>query len=152
MKSEFLTQHNQQSSFKASSSWRISSRRNGPEVRPHLQKWRNSIYLRSCAFSFWSRALTFTSPSSARRFVANFGEYTDAVAQEAQDRDHGRVRSIEDYLDLRRGTIGVKPSFDFFLLPEDLPDEVLAHPCIERLVLGAIDMTILANVSVAFSI
>lgn len=97
------------------------------------------------AKSFWSKALEFTSPSSAKRFVRNFGEYTDAVAQEAEDRDEGRIRNLKDYLDLRRGTIGVRPSFDFFLLSEDLPDSVIEHPHIERLVLGAIDMTILAN-------
>ena len=53
---------------------------------------------------------------------------------------------MKEYLELRRGTIGVRPSFDYFLLPDDLPDEVLAHPTIEALALGSIDMTIIANV------
>ncbi|KAJ6564020.1 terpenoid synthase [Mycena capillaripes] len=95
--------------------------------------------------SFWKRTLVVASPSSAQRFIRNFDEYTDAVRQQAVDRDTGRVRSIREYLQLRRGTIGVRPSFDFFLLTDDLPDSVVEHPHIERLAIGAIDMTILAN-------
>lgn len=46
---------------------------------------------------------------------------------------------------LRRGTIGVRPSFDFFILTDDVPDEVVKHPQVEKLVQAAIDMTIIAN-------
>lgn len=68
------------------------------------------------------------------------------MRQQAVDRDLGRIRSIAEYLELRRGTIGVRPSFDFFLLTDDLPDSVVDHPHIERLACGAIEMTIFANV------
>ncbi|KAJ7290091.1 terpenoid synthase [Mycena rebaudengoi] len=95
--------------------------------------------------SFWKRTLLVANPSSAQRFIKNFDEYTDAVRQQAVDREMGRIRSISEYLQLRRGTIGVRPSFDFFLLTDDLPDSVVDHPHIERLTCGAIDMTILAN-------
>ncbi len=47
---------------------------------------------------------------------------------------------------MRRGTVGVRPSLEFFLLSEDVPDEAIRHPQVERLVLGVIDMCILANV------
>lgn len=79
--------------------------------------------------------------------MRNFGEYTDAVAQEAEDRERGHIRNTKDYLALRRVTIGVRPSFDFFLLSEDLPDSVLAHPHIERLVICGTDLILLENVS-----
>jgi hypothetical protein len=59
----------------------------------------------------------------------------------------GCIRSISEYLQLRRRTIGVRPSFAFFLFTDDLPDSVVDHPHIEKLACGAIDMTILANVS-----
>ncbi|THU98276.1 terpenoid synthase [Dendrothele bispora CBS 962.96] len=81
---------------------------------------------------FWKRTIQCSSHSSAKRFIRNFDEYTDAVRQQA-------------YYLLRRGTIGVRPSFDYFLLPYDISDKVLAHPTIEKLAVGAIDMTILAN-------
>ncbi|KAJ7249055.1 hypothetical protein C8J57DRAFT_1522123 [Mycena rebaudengoi] len=60
-----------------------------------------------------------------------FDEYTDAVRQQAVDHEMGRIRSISKYLQLRRGTIGVRPSFDLFLLTDDLPDSVVDHPHIE---------------------
>jgi hypothetical protein len=86
------------------------------------------------------------SPSSAQRFIENFGKYTAAVHEQAVDRDEGRVRSIAEYLEVRRGTIGIRPSFDFILLTEDLPDEVVEHPHIQKLALAAIDLNILVNV------
>ncbi|KAF7372984.1 Terpene cyclase [Mycena sanguinolenta] len=95
--------------------------------------------------SFWKRTLLVASQSSAQRFIKHFDEYTDAVRQQAVDRETGYLRSISEYLQLRRGTIGVRPSFDFFLLTDDLPDSAVDHPHIERLACGAIDMTILAN-------
>ncbi|KAF7334898.1 Terpene cyclase [Mycena sanguinolenta] len=95
--------------------------------------------------AFWKRTLLVASQSSAQRFIKHFDEYTDAVRQQAVDRETGHLRSISGYLQLRRGTIGVRPSFDFFLLTDDLPDSAVDHPHIERLACGAIDMTILAN-------
>ncbi|KAF5346639.1 hypothetical protein D9758_013207 [Tetrapyrgos nigripes] len=94
---------------------------------------------------FWKRTLQSSSPSSAQRFIRNFDEYTDAVRQQAVEREAGYHRNLQDYYALRRGTIGVRPSFDYFLLPDDIPDEALEHPQIEKLAIDAIDMTILAN-------
>ena len=70
----------------------------------------------------------------------------EAVIQQAEDRDNDYVRSISEYLDLRRRTIGAKPSFDLLLLPLELPDHILDHPVITELSQLSIDMIILANV------
>ncbi|KAK7441388.1 hypothetical protein VKT23_016636 [Stygiomarasmius scandens] len=94
---------------------------------------------------FWRVSLLCASKSSAERFIRNFDEYTDAVRLQAVDRDEGRERSTEEYFELRRGTIGVRPSFDYFLLPDHIPNEAIDHPLVERLAIGSIDMTILAN-------
>ncbi|KAK7448143.1 hypothetical protein VKT23_013902 [Stygiomarasmius scandens] len=94
---------------------------------------------------FWRRTLRCASKSSAERFIRNFDEYTDAVRQQAVEREAGIQRNLKEYYSLRRGTIGVRPSFDYFLISEDIPDEVLLQPRIEKLILAAIDMTILAN-------
>jgi Delta6-protoilludene synthase len=102
--------------------------------------------------SFWKRTLECCSRSSAQRFIRNFDEYTDAVRQQAVEREVGFNRNLQEYYVLRRGTIGVRPSFDYFLLSDDIPDEALAHPQIEKLVIDAIDMTILANVSQSFQL
>lgn len=90
--------------------------------------------------------MTCASKSSAERFIRNFDIYTDAVRREAIDRDEGRIRNISDYFDLRRGTIGVHPSYDYYLLQDDIPDEYVDHPDVQRLAVAAVDMTILANV------
>ena len=66
--------------------------------------------------------------------------------QEGRDRDEHRERTMPEYLALRRGTIGVVPSFDYYLLPEDIPDEALEHPIVKELSDAAVDMTIIANV------
>ncbi|KAF8181436.1 beta-glucan synthesis-associated protein-domain-containing protein [Mycena galopus ATCC 62051] len=95
--------------------------------------------------SFWNRTLLVASPSSARRIIKYFDEYTEAVRQQAVDRETRRIRSIEEYISLRRATIGVLPSFEFFLLAEDLPDSVVSDPHIEKLASAAVDMTIFAN-------
>ncbi len=106
-------------------------------------------FIDATSISFWIRTLEegHASASTAKRFLEAFAQYTDCVAQQAEDRDVGRIRPIEEYLAMRRGTVGVRPSFDFFMLSEDLPDEAVKHPQIEKLVLGAIDMSILSNVS-----
>lgn len=102
-----------------------------------------------CVVSFWIRTLEEgkASRSTAERFMDTFGEYTECVRQQAADRDHDIIRPIEEYLIMRRGTVGVRPSFDFFVLSDDLPNEVLEHPRVEALIRGAIDMSILSNVS-----
>ncbi|KAK0458925.1 terpenoid synthase [Desarmillaria tabescens] len=107
----------------------------------------NEHILGAMARDFWIRTLEegHASASTAKRFIEAFEQYTDCVAQQAEDRDIGRIRPIEEYLAMRRGTVGVRPSFDFFMLSEDLPDEAVKHPQIEKLVLCAIDMSILSN-------
>jgi Terpene synthase family 2, C-terminal metal binding len=62
--------------------------------------------------SFWKRSLEFSSPSSVKHFTTSFEVYMNAVHQQAVDRDYKRIRSVKDYFQLRRGTIGAQPLFD----------------------------------------
>jgi hypothetical protein len=71
------------------------------------------------------------------------------MCQEVEDRAHGRVRPIEDYLALRRHTSGSEPCFHFMVLTSGLPDEVWNHPRIQSLNLGSIDLIMLSNVSLS---
>jgi Delta6-protoilludene synthase len=102
-------------------------------------------------FSFWKRTVECSSSSSAQRFIRDFDEYTDAVRQEAVEREAGFHRNLQDYYALRRRTVGARPAFNLFLLPEDIPDEVLESPLIGKLAIDAIDMILLANVSHSLS-
>jgi len=67
--------------------------------------------------------------------------------QQAADRTHKHVRTIEEYLDVRRDTIGAKPSFAILETAMNLPDEAVYHPVITELSILTIDMILLGNVS-----
>lgn len=74
----------------------------------------------------------------------------DAVVQEAEDRNEHLIRTIDSYVEVRRGTIASRPAFAIFELELDIPDEVYHHPVLESLRLGAIDMICIGNVSNEF--
>jgi len=94
---------------------------------------------------FWELAIKTASPQAQKRFIETFGTYTQSVVQQAADRTHKHVRSIQDYLEVRRDTIGAKPSFAILELDMDLPDEAVRHPIIEELSILTIDMILLGN-------
>lgn len=94
---------------------------------------------------FWENAVKTTTLTAQRRFINTFQLYTDSVVQQAADRDDHHIRSVEHYLELRRDTIGAKPSFAILEVKMDLPDEVLNHPSIVALTSACIDMLIIGN-------
>lgn len=70
----------------------------------------------------------------------------DAVVQQAADRTQNHIRTLDSYLDVRRETIGAKPSFAILELDMDLPDDVFYHPTLENLRTWVIDMLCIGNV------
>ncbi|KAI9453186.1 terpenoid synthase [Russula earlei] len=96
---------------------------------------------------FWELAIKTASPGSQKRFIEHFGTYTQSVVQQAADRTHKHVRTIQEYLEVRRDTIGAKPSFVILETPLNLPEEAVRHPIIEELSILSIDMILLGNVS-----
>jgi hypothetical protein len=90
-----------------------------------------------------------SSPVAQERFITTFSEYVYAVIDEAFDRSKGNVRSIEEYLKLRRLTVG---GYAMFLPVEaglDVPNEVMAHPALEMLCALAVESLILTNVRIS---
>ncbi len=67
------------------------------------------------------------------------------MVQQAEDRAQERVRSTEDYFQLRRETVGAKPSFAVGELYMNIPQEVIDHPVISKLSELCIDMLIIGN-------
>lgn len=55
------------------------------------------------------------------------------------------MRTVDNYLEIRRDTVGARPSLAFLELKVDIPDEVMAHPSIITLAGTAVDMIIIAN-------
>jgi hypothetical protein len=79
------------------------------------------------------------------RFLADFGAYLRSLPEEARDRESGHLRGFKDHFELRRQTGGLLPSFDFIVMPFDLPDVIMDHPHIKRMTLRTGDLVIIAN-------
>jgi Delta6-protoilludene synthase len=81
------------------------------------------------------------------RFISDFDAYTKSIILEADDRVAGHIRSVNDYLILRRDTCGAKPTFSFFGLGLNIPDAVFEHHIMISLIEDATDLIVLTNVS-----
>lgn len=95
---------------------------------------------------FWVLAIRTASPGSQERFLKSYYQYTQAVVQEALDRQEGVIYSVDDYFLLRRETIGAKPAFAILELNLCLSQEVLDHPVVKEMEILCVDMIILSNV------
>ena len=84
-----------------------------------------------------------------KRFVKVGGAYAQAVVKKAADQRGKHVRTVQDYLEVRRDTIGARPAFVLIELNMNLPDEAVHHPVVEEMTILAIDMMILDNVGCA---
>ncbi|KAF8987968.1 terpenoid synthase [Cyathus striatus] len=94
---------------------------------------------------YWANAIRTATPSAQRRFVNAFDGYTASVVQQSADRDQNHIRTIESYFDVRRDTIGAKPSFAVNELHMNIPDYVMENEVIKRLHAGCIDMLCIGN-------
>jgi hypothetical protein len=70
-----------------------------------------------------------------------------SLLQEAKDRTHKHIRTIDEYLEIRRDTIGAKLAFEILKFSLNLPDEAVCHPVIDELSNLAREMILLDNVS-----
>jgi len=96
---------------------------------------------------FWERTLPHASAQSQKRLIAAFGEYLESIVQEVIDRSERRIRDIQSYIDLRRGTVGAKCAFALIELGLNIPDEVVSHPAIQVMETATNDMISASNVS-----
>jgi hypothetical protein len=74
-------------------------------------------------------------------------EYLEAVVQESIEKENHCILDIRSCIDARRRTSGAKPTFFAIELGLDIPDEVMAHPAIQEMILAAADVAALSNVS-----
>ena len=94
---------------------------------------------------FWENASKSATKTAQRRFIHTFYLYTEAVVQQALERDSSQLRTVENYFEIRRNTIGVRPSFVVLEFKMDIPDEVMAHPSIVTLANASADMIAICN-------
>ncbi|KAI0671682.1 terpenoid synthase [Trametes maxima] len=95
----------------------------------------NISTLETAALTFFARYRRTAGPGCTRRFVETMDLFFRAVAQQARDRVHGDIPSLEEYIALRSDTSGCKPCFALieYAADIDLPDEVVSHPTIRAL-------------------
>lgn len=69
------------------------------------------------------------------------------MIQESEDRESKRVRPIDDYLQLRRETFGAQATIALLGFGLEIPEDVLSHPVMESMLLAAMDLLCITNVS-----
>jgi hypothetical protein len=67
--------------------------------------------------------------------------------QEAEDHTRKHIRTIDEYMEMRRDSIGMKTVFAILEIGLNLPDEVVRHPVINELSTLALELVLLDNVS-----
>ncbi|KAG6867460.1 hypothetical protein C0993_002527 [Termitomyces sp. T159_Od127] len=93
----------------------------------------------------WNLISQCSSAAARSRLVKSLEAYTISVVQQAQDRALDYVRDIDEYLPVRRRTIGVKPAFVVLEFCLNLSDQILEDPIIQRLTNVCVDLIILSN-------
>ncbi|KAG2118311.1 isoprenoid synthase domain-containing protein [Suillus clintonianus] len=118
---------------------------------PHKIRPEGESILGEIARQFWARAIQTASLPSQRHFLETFTAYLRAVVVEALDRERSHRRSINDYLKLRRLTVGAVPSFVICEMGMDLPDEVFYHPVVVELAECSTDLILISNDMVSYN-
>ncbi|KAH9945296.1 terpenoid synthase [Epithele typhae] len=96
---------------------------------------------------FTRRLLKHCGPRTYRRFIKHCKDYIEAVAQEADLRQHNTVLPLDEYTTLRRENSAVRFCFGLagYALGVDLPDEVVEHPAFLAMHLATVDMVCWSN-------
>ncbi|KAK0214397.1 terpenoid synthase [Armillaria fumosa] len=118
----------------------IDALRNPAKPRPS-----DEVVLGVVAQEFWALGVKSASRTSGKHFIEGFVGYGNAVVQEAKDRQRLHIRNVQDYLDVRRFTIGTCSAFALMELGYELPGEVRHHPTVVALEGLSRDMIIFDN-------
>ncbi|KAI0630499.1 terpenoid synthase [Trametes polyzona] len=94
---------------------------------------------------FWSPVVKNSTASGRARFIDDFTRYVESVVIQSQDREEGRLRTVDEFLELRRLTAGVDPCYAFALLNVDLPRDVYEVPILKELRDCVTDMVAFCN-------
>ena len=98
------------------------------------------------ASRYWDRLSTKASKTYLTRALPLWEDYVHGIVQEAINRNAGYIRDIGSFIELRRKTIGVTICAALHFLFTEIPDEVLDHPTMQRLVEPFINIMIYDNV------
>ncbi|KAI0371450.1 terpenoid synthase [Pilatotrama ljubarskyi] len=94
---------------------------------------------------FAERGLRTATPEATSHFVKDFTEWMDSVVLEAEDRCNGAMRSVDEFIKLRRLNNSGRPSLSPCELHLSIPDGVFYHPPILGLRDTIVDMITTVN-------
>ena len=94
--------------------------------------------------------MTTPEDTCVNRFINDFDVYMKSMIKEAEDRENKQIRTVDDYLQLRRETFAAQASISFLSFGLELPEEVLLHPVMKKLTLASMDILCIINVSFKF--
>ncbi|KZV87197.1 terpenoid synthase [Exidia glandulosa HHB12029] len=77
---------------------------------PEKPRPEGEILVGPVAQLFWQNAIKHSTPEARRFFMKTFSLYLDSVIVQADNRDKNYVRTIQEYIDMRRDNIGLRPS------------------------------------------
>ncbi|WP_280405128.1 terpene synthase family protein [Nocardia brasiliensis] len=89
----------------------------------------------SAFYDLWQRTRPYPSEGWKKRMLADLANYLAQFAPQRQNRDTNRILSLEDYIDLRRVSVGLDPNADTLelILGIDLPEPIFATPLFREL-------------------
>ncbi|KAF7350741.1 Terpene cyclase [Mycena sanguinolenta] len=94
---------------------------------------------------FWLNAMRISTRTFQCRFIDEFQIYLDSMVQKAQDRTENHNRSIDEYFEVRRVTIGVKAAVIINEIEMNIPEAVMQNEHIVTLIGAVTDMILIAN-------
>jgi 5-epi-alpha-selinene synthase len=107
----------------------------------HPSHTQAGFFVRAFA-DIWQRIAVLTSSLWQQRFSYHLSDLFSAVLQEALNRQHKRIPTVEEYMSLRRRVSAVDLLFDMISLTglRDIPVEIYEDPCFGAILQGANDI------------
>ncbi|KAI0331842.1 terpenoid synthase [Cubamyces sp. BRFM 1775] len=100
---------------------------------------------------FWSRVCKYATPTAKRHFEESWLRFVTSIAEQARDRDQHRTRTVDEYLELRRLTIGAEPCYAFAMLAKSLPEDLVNHQLLVSLRASVTDIIIYDNDMISYN-
>ncbi|EJD53398.1 terpenoid synthase [Auricularia subglabra TFB-10046 SS5] len=94
---------------------------------PEKPRPEGEILVGVVAKRFWQNAIQHSTPEARRFFLHVFSLYLDSVIVQADDRDKKYIRTVQEYIDMRRDNIGLRPSLFIGTMKLDMPAPVWDH-------------------------
>ncbi|KAI0744423.1 terpenoid synthase [Earliella scabrosa] len=103
------------------------------------------------ARQFWALAIQHMTHSAQARFTRTWDACMTAIAEQARDRDQGRLRTMEEHMELRRLTVGAEPCYAMGRAALNLSEDVTDHPTVLDLQAQITDIIIFDNDIVSYN-